>query len=96
MKTLDRKLFRELWMIKGQVLAIVLVIASGLSTVIMSYSTLSSLQQTRERYYLEYGFADLFVSLKRAPVSLLDRIEKIAGISQANQLIKAPIRIVVG
>ncbi|MBE9527228.1 MAG: FtsX-like permease family protein [Proteobacteria bacterium] len=93
MKTLDRKLFRELWMIKGQVLAIVLVIASGLSTVIMSYSTLSSLQQTRERYYLEYGFADLFVSLKRAPVSLLDRIEKIAGISQANQLIKASIRI---
>ncbi|MCU7836118.1 MAG: FtsX-like permease family protein [gamma proteobacterium symbiont of Taylorina sp.] len=93
MTALNHKLFRELWLIKGQVLAIALVIASGLSTVIMSYSTLASLQKTRIHYYQEYGFADLFVSLKRAPASLVERIKNIPGIIKVDQRIKAPIRI---
>ncbi|NOQ65257.1 MAG: FtsX-like permease family protein [Methyloprofundus sp.] len=93
MNTLDRKVFRELWLIRGQVLAIAIVIAAGLSTVIMSYSTLESLQQTRERYYQEYGFADLFSSLKRAPLTLVQRITQIPGIADAEPRVLAPVRI---
>jgi len=93
MNTLDRKVFRELWLIRGQVFAIAMVIAAGLSTVIMSYSTLESLQQTRERYYQEYGFADLFASLKRAPIKLVQRIKQIPGVVDVDARVKAPVRI---
>ncbi|MCU7939380.1 MAG: ABC transporter permease [gamma proteobacterium symbiont of Bathyaustriella thionipta] len=93
MNTLHRKLFRELWMIRGQVFAIAFIIACGLSTVIMSYNTLASLQQTREQYYQEYGFADLFASLKRAPNSLIARIQQIPGITKAVPRVLAPVRI---
>lgn len=93
MNTLDRKVFRELWLIRGQVFAIAMVIAAGLSTVIMSYSTLHSLQQTRERYYQEYGFADLFASLKRAPLKLARRIKQIPGVVDIDARVKAPVRI---
>lgn len=93
MNTLDRKVFRELWLIRSQVLAIAIVIAAGLSTVIMSYSTLESLQQTREHYYQEYGFADLFSSLKRAPITLVQRITQIPGIAGADPRVLAPVRI---
>ena len=91
--TLDRKVVRELWLIRGQVLAIAIVIAAGLSTVIMSYSTLNALQQTRQRYYQEYGFADLFSSLKRAPVSVAKRIKQIPGIADVDPRVVAPVRI---
>ena len=93
MNTLDRKVLRELWMIRGQILAIAIVIASGLSTVIMSYSTLESLQQTRERYYQEYGFADIFVSLKRAPITLVEQIKQIQGVEMVQDRVRAPARI---
>lgn len=93
MNTLNRKLFRELWMIRGQVLAIAIIISCGLSTVIMSYTTLESLHQTREQYYQEYGFADLFVSLKRAPNSLVQRIKQIPGINNVSARVLAPARI---
>lgn len=93
MNTLDRKVFRELWLIRGQVLAIAIVIAAGLSTVIMSYTTLASLQQTRTHYYQEYGFADLFASLKRAPITLVERIARLPGIATVAPRVLAPVRI---
>ena len=93
MNTLDLKVFRELWMIRGQILAIAIIIACGLSTVIMSYTTLGSLHQTRERYYQEYGFADVFASLKRAPESLVDRIRQIPGVDSVSHRVLAPARI---
>ncbi len=93
MNTLNRKVFRELWLIRGQVFAIAIVIACGLSTVIMSYTTLESLQQTREQYYQEYGFADLFASLKRAPNTLIERIKQIPGVNKVSPRVLAPARI---
>lgn len=93
MKSLDRKVLRELWSIRGQVMAIAIVIAAGLSTVVMSYVTLASLKETREQYYLEYGFPDLFVSLKRAPLTLLPAIESIQGVQQVQPRVVAPARI---
>jgi putative ABC transport system permease protein len=47
MKAIDRKVFRDLWGMRGQALAIALVIASGVTSFIMSVSTLDSLRRTR-------------------------------------------------
>ena len=60
MRALDRKLWRELWAIRGQALAIAAVIVSGVSTLVMSLTALDSLRQTRDAFYRDYGFAQVF------------------------------------
>ena len=49
MTALNRKLMRDLWHIKGQALAIGLVIACGVATFVMSLCTLDSIRGTRRR-----------------------------------------------
>jgi putative ABC transport system permease protein len=81
MTALNRKLLRDLWVIKTQALAIALVMASGVATFVMSRCTLTSLREARERYYERNRFADVFTHLKRAPNSLVTRIAEIPGIA---------------
>lgn len=83
MQALHRKLLRDLWQIKGQALAISLVIAVGVLMFIMYLSAFDSLQLTRSRYYERQRFAHVFASLKRAPLALHNRIASIPGVSQA-------------
>lgn len=93
MQALDRKLFRDLWGIRGQALAIALVISAGMATVLMSYSTLDSLKLTRDLYYQDYGFPDVFASLKRAPEALGRRIQDISGVALVESRVVAPANI---
>ena len=93
MKILDRKILRNLWGMKGQALAIMLVIASGVATFIMSISTMHSLKLTQANFYNEYRFAEVFSSLKRAPESLSDRISEIPGIEHVETRVVAPVSI---
>jgi putative ABC transport system permease protein len=93
MQVLDRKIRRELWSMRGQVLAIALVIASGIAMYIMSVVTLDSLRITQESYYRDYGFAEVFASLKRAPKSLLERIRDIPGVAQVQDRVVAAVRL---
>ena len=80
MHALDRKLIRDLWRLRGQVLAIGLVIASGVAMLVMSLSTLESLRDTSSAYYERYRFADIFSGLERAPIRLKNRIADIPGV----------------
>jgi putative ABC transport system permease protein len=50
MKRLDRKLLRDLWTLKAQALAIALVMASGVATLVMMLSTVSSLRSAQQSY----------------------------------------------
>ncbi len=50
MKALDRKLWREIWQLKGQAAAIMLVIVCGVTNHVMFGATLDALGQTRARY----------------------------------------------
>lgn len=93
MKTLDRKLRRDLWSMRSQALAIALIIVSGVATFIMSISTLDSLMLTRRLFYREYRFADAFASLKRAPESLVDQIREIRGVEQVESRVVAEVRL---
>ncbi len=78
---LDRKLFRDLRRIKGQAVAVSLVMGCGLSMMIMSRSLIRSLESTRHAFYEAYRFAEVFASLKRAPNSLVDRVQAIPGVA---------------
>ena len=77
--SLDRKMLRDLWQMKGQAIAIILVIGCGIATFVMSLSTLASLQQTRSTYYNRYRFAHVFAHLKRAPDTLAARLRRDPG-----------------
>ena len=84
MLSIDKKLWRELWGMRLQALAIAMVIVSGICIFIMSLSTLDSLFETRRSYYSEQHFAEVFASLKRAPVSMAKRIEELPGVDKKN------------
>ncbi len=93
MKTIDRKVLRDLWGMKGQAIAIALVIASGVATFIMSVSTMQSLRLTQAAFYRDYRFADVFASLKRAPRRVRGRIIAIPGVDLVQTRVTASVNI---
>ena len=93
MKAIDKKLWRELWGMRMQALAIAMVIVSGVGIFIMSLSTLDSLYETRESYYRNHHFADVFASLKRAPLALVQRIEDIPGVDKVETRVVAYVNL---
>jgi putative ABC transport system permease protein len=78
---------------KGQAFAIVLVIVSGVATFVMLRSTMSSLKLTQKTFYQDYGFAEVFASLKRAPESVKSRIASISGVDQVETRIVADVKL---
>ena len=80
MRAMDRKVLRDLWHLRGQVLAIGMVVAAGIAALIMSLSTLEALDETTAAYYERYRFGDVFASVKRAPASVEQRIASIPGV----------------
>ncbi len=89
LRPLDRKLLRDLWHIKGQALAIAVVIGCGVGMYVMSKGMLVSLDETRRAYYERYRFADVIAPVKRAPDSLLDEIAALPGVRRAETRIRA-------
>jgi putative ABC transport system permease protein len=80
MRPLDRKLLRDLWRLRGQVLAIGMVIASGVGVLVMSLTAIEALQETADAYYERYRFAQVFARVERAPQYLADRLALIEGV----------------
>jgi putative ABC transport system permease protein len=88
-RALTRKLVRDLWHMRGQVLAIALVQMAGVAMFAAYFSTFDSLWRTRAAYYDTYRFADLFASARRVPLSLVPEIAGIDGVAQVD------VRVVV-
>ncbi len=95
MSALNRKLLRDLWQMRGQALAIALVMACGIATFVLSRSMLHSLELTQSTYYQRYNFADVFASLKRAPDSLTERFQEIPGVGQVQTRIVVNVNLSV-
>lgn len=77
---LDRKLGRDLWHLRGQVLAIGAVIASGVAVLVMALSTLEALDLTTRTYYETYRFAEVFAAVERAPERLAHEVADLPGV----------------
>ena len=84
MSALDRKLVRDFGRLWAQALAIALVAAAGVMTLLVGIGTYRSLYDTRAAYYDRYAFADVFANAVRAPNALIDRIELIPGVARAD------------
>lgn len=93
MKALNRKLLRDLRSLWSQALAIALVVAGGVATLIMAASTVESLQRTRASFYADYAMADIYAHLKRAPQGLAARLQTIPGVTTVDTRVAAPARL---
>lgn len=86
--TLDLKLVRDLCRLWPQALAIALVMAAGVATLLLGIGAYDSLSTTREHYYETYRFADVFAELTRAPNAMKRDIAAIDGVSLAETRIE--------
>lgn len=77
---LDVKLLRDFRRLSMQALAIALVLASGIATLILAGGAYRSLEESRAAYYERNAFADVFASMTRAPLSAADRMRAIDGV----------------
>jgi putative ABC transport system permease protein len=81
MTPLHRKLVRDLLHMRGQMVAVTLVLACGIATYVTMRSAFRSLEQAQLDYYSRFRFADVFAHVKRAPESLAPSISAIPGIA---------------
>ncbi len=88
MRALDIKLMRDFRRLWAQALAIALVMASGVATLVLASGASLSLEESRSAYYERNRFADLFATLTRAPLGYVDTIREIAGVAAAEPRIE--------
>jgi putative ABC transport system permease protein len=90
---LNRVLWRDLWHLRGQVIAAALVVACGIATLVATRGTYQSLLTARDDYYLTHRFADVFVHLKRAPEALAEEIRQLPGVAQVRTRIVVEVTL---
>lgn len=81
MSLLDRKLLRDIFAMRGPVTTIALVVAAGIAVFVASISTYDSLLAGRDRFYASARFPQVFVTLKRAPLSMVAQLRDIPGVA---------------
>ncbi len=80
---------------KGQALAISLVISSGIATFVMAVSMLRSLQHTMDVYYERYHFSQVFAQVKRAPNHVREQIASIPGVAEVQTRVIVAVNLTV-
>lgn len=88
-----RKLLRDLGLWRAQILAIALIVACGIATLVAMQSVYESLQLTQRAYYERYRFANVFAVLTRAPESVAQRLRTIPGVADVNTRVVAEVTL---
>ena len=88
-RTLDRKLLRDLRKIRSQAIAIGLIIACGIACWVTVLTAYRGLKGTKEAYYREYRMGDVFATVKKAPRRVLVDLERVPGVRQVVQMCEA-------
>ncbi len=81
MRLLDRKLLRDAFAMRGQIVTISLIVAAGIAVFVGSISTYDSLRSARDRFYFDARFPTIFAALKRAPLPVVAQLNEIPGVS---------------
>lgn len=96
MKVLNKKLLRDLWKNKGQFLSALIIVIIG----VMFYSSLNSayrnLEGASQKYYEENRFADLWVSVLKAPENMEERIGGLPFVERATGRIIEDVNLEIG
>lgn len=78
---------------RGQMIAIILVIAAGIANYVAFQSTHASLVLSQRTYYDETNFGDVWVQVRRAPLELHSRLAQISGVTNIDLRVVANVVI---
>jgi putative ABC transport system permease protein len=92
-KPIGKILWRDLWHLRGQVLAAALVVACGVATQVAMRSAYVSLEAAKTSYYASYRLADVFIQLKRAPEGVTQDIRALPGVAQVATRVVADVTL---
>jgi len=82
MKAIHIKLWRDLTRLRAQVATIALVVAIGVAGFVGMFSVHESLKGSRDAFYRDNRLAEVFASVKRAPVHLRERLAALPGVAE--------------
>ena len=93
MRALDRKLLRDLRLLWSQALTIALVVGSGVAGFLSTLSAVDSLAAARDDYYAKAHFADVFATVRRAPLSVVPALAGAPGVADVQVTVEQTVRI---
>lgn len=91
MRPLNRKLLRDAWHYRGQLVAIALVVASGIALFVSLRSMHGYLRNSRDRYYASSRFAHVFNNVRRAPMAAVREVARVRGVTAVDPRIVADV-----
>lgn len=80
-RALDRKALRDLWQLRGPVVAIIVVVICGVASFVAMRSMVPHLARAQASYYRASRFADIWVSVSRAPNAVIRELAAIPGVA---------------
>jgi putative ABC transport system permease protein len=81
---------RLMW---SQALTIALVVGSAVAGFVTSFSAYDALEWSRDLYYAEARFADVFSSVKLAPLSLQTKLQSLPGVATLQTTLEHDVQI---
>lgn len=88
MRTIHRKLLRELYGSVGLLLLIASIIAVGVTCFVAMQSAYRNLSSAKERYYSQCRMADFWIDLKKVPLATLQTLNSIPGVAEIQPRIR--------
>ena len=95
MRALQRKLVRDLWRMKAQMLTVTVIVAAGVASYIASLSTFRSLIAARDQHYERAELADVFAHVQRAPERVLSDLLRVPGVGTVEGRVSDVLRVEV-
>jgi putative ABC transport system permease protein len=80
-------LWRDAWHYRGQLAAIIAVVTCGIALFVTMRSMNGFLRDSRDRYYAEYRFADIFAQVRRAPARAAREVAMLPGVAAVDDRI---------
>lgn len=90
---LTTKAIRDVISMRGQLLAIILLVAAGSATFVMMRSMHESLVESLDDYYRTTRYPDLFIDVKQASNTLLEKIKELPGVRDVESRIRQRVSI---
>ncbi len=94
-KALDKKLMRDLWRMRAQVVTIALVVACGIASYVAMHTALRSLVFSRDVHYADAQLADVFAHANRVPEAVLRQVRALEGVAMAEGRARELLRVEV-
>ena len=93
LKAIDKKILRDATSMRGQIVAIALVIACGIGSFLGMRTTMRSLDSARATDYARQRFGHVFAGLVRAPEHVAEDLRRIRGVERLQTRVVADVTL---